>query len=147
MAPDDLAILTADIVGAHVSNNKVAICDIERLIHGVHASLAGLGIASQEAPQPKPAMVSARASIRPDYIVCMVCGEKLKMLRRHLRSAHNTSPEEYRRTYGLAWADPMAAPNYSDLRRDMAKAAGLGRKGSTGKARKALKGPRRSKPD
>jgi predicted transcriptional regulator len=130
MDRNELVTLTADIVAAHLSHNSVAIRDIASLIHGVHASLDGLGTAPQEAAAPKAPKVSARASITPDHLVCMTCGDRLRVMRRHLRIVHGMTPEEYRRAYGLRWDYPMTAPNYSKVRRDLAKASGLGRKGN-----------------
>lgn len=80
---DMLVTLTADIVAAHVSNNSVAISDLALLINNVHAALSGLGGAPVIEEKPVPA-VSVRASVKPDYIVCLEDGKKLKMLRRHL---------------------------------------------------------------
>ena len=119
----------ADIVSAHVSNNAVAAADLPGLIQAVYASLAALG----QAPEPavaalKPA-VSVRASVKPDAITCLECGEKMKMLKRHLTADHGLTTEEYRQRWGLAADHPLVAPNYADRRRDLAKAIGLGRGG------------------
>ena len=123
-----LAELTADIVVAHVSNNTVSLGDVATLIQRVHHALTSIGSpASEEGKQKSPA-VSVRASLRPDYLVCMECGREQKTLRRHLRSAHGMSPEQYRKAYGLPASYPMSAPNYSERRRDLAKSIGLGRR-------------------
>lgn len=125
---ESLATLTADIVSAHVSNNSVAISDLPLLIQNVHAALAGL---SQPAPEPvtkqEPA-VSIRASIKPDYIVCLDDGKKLKMLKRHLMTHYQMTPDDYRAKWNLPADYPMVAPNYSEQRRSLAKTIGLGRK-------------------
>jgi len=123
-----LITLTADIVSAHVSNNSVAVNDLPVLIQNVHNALAGLGERIEE-PQPKqePA-VSIRASIKPDYIVCLEDGKKLKMLKRHLMTHYNMTPDEYRQKWGLAADYPMVAPNYAEQRRSLAKKIGLGTK-------------------
>ena len=120
--------LTADIVSAHVSNNSVAVNDLPMLIQNVHNALSGLGT-PVEAPQPKqePA-VSIRASIKPDYIVCLEDGKKLKMLKRHLMTHYDMTPEDYRQKWGLAADYPMVAPNYAEQRRTLAKKIGLGTK-------------------
>jgi predicted transcriptional regulator len=120
--------LTADIVSAHVSNNSVAVNDLPMLIQNVHNALSGLGTPA-EAPQPKqePA-VSIRASIKPDYIVCLEDGKKLKMLKRHLMTHYDMTPEDYRQKWGLAADYPMVAPNYAEQRRTLAKKIGLGTK-------------------
>ena len=124
---ETLITLTADIVAAHVSNNSVAVSDLPVLIANVHNALSGLGgpVAEPEVRQ-EPA-VSVRASIKPDYIVCLEDGKKLKMLKRHLRTAYGLSPEEYRSKWGLPADYPMVAPNYSKKRSAFAKKIGLGR--------------------
>jgi predicted transcriptional regulator len=130
MAEDTQLIeLTADIVAAHVSNNNVAVGDVANLVERVHEALSGLGQApAPQEPEKKQAVVSVRASIKPDYIVCMECGKKQKTLRRHLQTAHGMTPDQYRADYGLPREYPMTAPNYSEQRRSMAKTIGLGRK-------------------
>lgn len=134
MNPEQLVELTADIVSAHVANNNVAVGDVANLVQRVHEALASLGEKEPEAKQEKTPAVSIRASIKPDYLVCMECGRKQKTLRRHLTSAHNMTPEQYRNDYGLPRDYPMTAPNYSEQRRSMAKEIGLGRKKGSGKS-------------
>lgn len=129
---DTLITLTADIVAAHVSNNTVGVGDIAQLIENVHNSLAKLhGTASQEEPL-EPA-VSVRSSIKPDYIVCLEDGKKLKMLKRHLMTHYNMTPEEYRERWNLPSDYPMVAPNYAEQRRQLAKKIGLGTKAKRSK--------------
>jgi predicted transcriptional regulator len=132
---DTLMTLTADIVAAHVSNNSVAVNDLPILIQNVHQALVGIS-ASTAAPEPKqdPA-VSIRASIKPDYIVCLEDGKKLKMLKRHLMTHYGMTPDDYRRKWGLAADYPMVAPNYAEQRRALAKAIGLGTKRGKRKAK------------
>jgi predicted transcriptional regulator len=129
MGNEDLITLTADIVAAHVSNNNVPISDISTLVQRVHGALASLGTAAAPAEEAKktPA-VSPRSSIKPDYLTCLECGRKQRTLKRHLMTAHNLTPDQYRSDYGLPTTYPMAAPNYAEMRRDMAKKIGLGRK-------------------
>ena len=124
---DTLITLTADIVAAHVSNNSVAVNDLPQLIQNVHGALSGLsGAAAAEArPEPK---VPIRSSIKPDYIVCLEDGKKLKMLKRHLMTHYQMTPEQYRAKWGLPADYPMVAPNYAEQRRTLAKAIGLGTK-------------------
>lgn len=129
--PSGLAELTADIVAAHVSNNNVAVGDIANLINQVHSALAALGDAGQGGQSAKTPVVSVRASVKPDYIVCMECGRKQKTLKRHLQTAHAMTPAQYRQDYGLPDTYPMTAPNYSEQRKALAVAAGLGRKPKT----------------
>jgi predicted transcriptional regulator len=121
-----LITLTSDIVAAHVSNNSVAVSDLPVLIQNVYGALAGLH-SEVVAPQPKqePA-VSIRSSIKPDFIVCLEDGKKLKMLKRHLMTHYQMTPDEYRTKWGLPADYPMVAPNYADQRRTLAKKIGLG---------------------
>ena len=124
---ETLITLTADIVSAHVSNNSVAVSDLPLLINNVHSALNNLGGRPEEpAPKLEP-KVSVRSSIKPDYIVCLEDGKKLKMLKRYLRSRYNMSPEDYRRRWGLAPDYPMVAPAYAARRSDFAKKIGLGK--------------------
>lgn len=124
----DLLTLTADIVAAHVANNSVAVGDLGLLISNVHSSLANLGTpAAPEQAEQAPA-VSIRSSVKPDYLVCLEDGKKLKMLKRHLMTHYQMTPAEYRAKWNLAADYPMVAPNYAEQRRTLAKKIGLGRK-------------------
>lgn len=123
----ELLELTADIVSAHASNNTVAQTDLPQVIKDVYATLAALGEASAPVEPPKPA-VPIKRSITPDYIVCLEDGKKLKMLKRHLKTSYNMTPEEYRERWGLPLDYPMVAPNYAKKRSSLAKKIGLGRK-------------------
>jgi len=132
---DTLLTLTADIVAAHVSNNSVAVNDLPNLISNVHGALSSLsGRAAPEVKQePK---VPIRSSIKPDYIVCLEDGKRLKMLKRHLMTHYQMTPDQYRQKWGLNSDYPMVAPNYAEQRRTLAKAIGLGTKRrKTGKAK------------
>lgn len=123
---DRLMTMTADIVAAHVSNNTVAISDLPQLIANVHGAIVGLnGAPAAEPPVPK---VAIRSSVKPDFIVCLEDGKKLKMLKRHLMTHYGMTPEQYRERWGLAPDYPMVAPNYAEQRRTLAKSIGLGRK-------------------
>ncbi len=120
--------LTADIVAAHVSNNSVAVNDLPVLIANVHAALSKL-----DTPAPAPEVkqepaVSIRSSIKPDYVVCLEDGKKLKMLKRHLMTHYQMTPDQYRTKWGLPADYPMVAPNYAEQRRTLAKKIGLGTK-------------------
>jgi len=127
-AEDMLLTLTADIVAAHVSNNSVAVNDLPNLIQNVHAALSTIS-GTSAAPEPKPEpKVSIRASVKPDYIVCLEDGKKLKMLKRHLMTHYNLTPDQYRQKWGLSADYPMVAPNYAEQRRSLAKSIGLGTK-------------------
>ena len=125
---ETLITLTSDIVAAHVSNNSVSADEVAALITNVYSALSGLGEASApEEPAPEPA-VSVRSSVKKDHIVCLDCGKKMKMLRRHLSSEHDTTPQEYRDKWGLGADYPMVAPDYAETRRELAVKIGLGRK-------------------
>lgn len=120
--------LTADIVAAHVSNNTVAVSDLPVLIANVHNALANLGTPVIEPEVKQEPAVSVRASIKPDYIVCLEDGKKLKMLKRHLMTHYQMTPEAYRAKWNLPADYPMVAPNYAEQRRTLAKKIGLGTK-------------------
>ena len=128
----DLLALTTEIVAAHVSNNTVAVGDLAQLINQVYQSLANIGSAPVTvASRPQPA-VSVKKSIQPDYLVCLEDGKKLKMLKRHLKTAYNMSPETYRERWGLPPDYPMVAPNYARQRSRLAKEIGLGTRARRG---------------
>ena len=125
---ETLITLTSDIVAAHVSNNSVSASEVASLITSVYSALSGLGEdAAPELPAPEPA-VSVRSSVKKDHLVCLDCGKKMKMLRRHLSSEHDMSPQDYRARWSLAPDYPMVAPDYAETRRDLAVKIGLGRK-------------------
>lgn len=132
---ENLITLTADIVAAHVTNNKVELSDMPRLIGSVYDALVGVGrVKKPEEPALVPA-VSIRASVKPDHIVCLEDGKKLKMLKRHLSTSYGMTPDEYRAKWGLPADYPMVAPNYAEQRRELAKKIGLGRKPNSGRGR------------
>ncbi|WP_394727261.1 MucR family transcriptional regulator [Altererythrobacter sp. GH1-8] len=125
---ETLITLTSDIVAAHLSNNPVAVDEVPSLISNVFNALSKLGEdASPVEVRPEPA-VSIRASVKKDHIVCLDCGKKMKMLKRHLSTEHRLTPEEYRERWDLGPDYPIVAPNYAETRRDLAKKIGLGRK-------------------
>ncbi|MDA0368126.1 MAG: MucR family transcriptional regulator [Proteobacteria bacterium] len=124
----ELLALTTDIVASHVSNNTVAITDLPSLIQQVYAALSGLGNAPPPAAtRPNPA-VPIKKSVMPEYIVCLEDGKKLKMLKRHLKTRYNMTPDAYRERWGLPSDYPMVAPAYAQQRSDLAKKIGLGTK-------------------
>lgn len=130
---NDLLALTTNIVSAHVANNSVALADLPRLIREVHDTLANVGGgAPREQERPTPA-VPVRRSVTPEYIVCLEDGKKLKMLKRHLKTAYNMTPEEYRDRWGLPADYPMVAPAYAKQRSKLAKDIGLGTRSRRGK--------------
>jgi predicted transcriptional regulator len=125
---ETLVTLTADIVAAHVSNNSVAVSDLPLIIQNVHGALAGLGQPAQEPEVKQEPAVSIRSSVKPDYVVCLEDGKKLKMLKRHLMTHYQMTPEQYRQKWNLPADYPMVAPNYAEQRRSLAKKIGLGTK-------------------
>lgn len=130
---------TVEIVSSYVSNNTVAVGDLPRLIEETFSALRAQGGATEEADpeRPKPA-VPIKKSIQPDYIVCLEDGKELKMLKRHLKTAYDMTPDEYRARWDLPSDYPMVAPNYAKRRSQLAKQIGLGT-GGRGRGRKAKK--------
>ena len=124
---EDFITLTADIAAAHVSNNSVALSDLSTLIRNIHGALASLG--ETPAPvveRPEPA-VPVRASVKPDYVVCLEDGRKMKTLKRYLMTRYGMTPDDYRRKWNLPADYPMVAPNYAEQRSSLAKSIGLGK--------------------
>ena len=125
---EELLALTGDIVAAHVSHNVVDTAELPALIRATFEALQKLGEpATPEAPVQEPA-VSIRASVKPDYLVCLEDGKKLTMLKRHLRTNFDMSPDDYRAKWGLPRDYPMTAPNYTEKRRTLAHSIGLGQR-------------------
>src|SRR3954451_12908160 len=123
---NELLSLTTEIVAAHVSNNTVAVTDLPQLIEQVYRTLANVGVEPAPAVErPQPA-VPIKKSVMPDYIICLEDGKKLKMLKRHLKTAYDMTPEEYRERWALPPDYPMVAPNYAKQRSKLAKQIGLG---------------------
>ena len=143
----EITALTAEIVGAYVGHHTVAMTDLSSLIATVGKELSGLGRAPAEEPEdekPKPA-VPIKRSIQPDAIICLVCGKPQKMLKRHLVTQHDLTPDAYRALFGLKDDYPLVAPSYAATRSALAKKIGLGRKPAPkkapkGRARRAAKG-------
>ncbi len=135
---------TTKIVAAHVANNAIAAAELPSVIATVHQALAALG-PEEAAAKPKPA-VSIKQSVKPDYIVCLDDGKKLKMLKRHLKTAYNMTPDDYRKRWGLPSDYPMVAPNYAKQRSALAKKIGLGRKpGTKVNAQRKTKNPTKAR--
>ena len=124
--PSELLTLTSDIVVNHASNNVVPSTDLSGLIETVFNTLSGLG-APPAKPEQKPA-VPIKKSVTKKFIICLECGKEQKMIKRHLHSAHDTNPVEYRAKWGLAHDYPMVAPVYAALRSKIAKDINFGRK-------------------
>ncbi len=128
MAEEELLRMTADVVAAYVSNNTLPTAQLAEVINAVYRSLKGLeGPAAEAIPEPAKPAVPIRKSITPDFLICLEDGKKLKMLKRHLRSTYNMTPDEYRMRWGLPPDYPMVAPNYAEQRSAFAKKIGLGR--------------------
>lgn len=128
----ELLHMASDIAAAYVSHNNLSAEQLPDVIKTVHATLSSVGrVPVEDRENSKPA-VPVRRSITPDYIVCLEDGKRLKMLKRHLRSAYNMTPDEYRAKWGLPSDYPMVAPNYAKQRSQFAKKIGLGRKGKGG---------------
>jgi len=125
----DMLRMTTEMVSAYLGHNVLPAAQIPEVIKSVHGALLALEGASGEGKgePPRPA-VPIRKSISPDYIICLEDGKKLKMLKRHLRTTYNMTPDEYRVKWGLAPDYPMVAPNYAAQRSAFAKKIGLGRK-------------------
>ena len=124
----DVLRMATEVVASYVRHNELPANRIPEIINSVHGSLSALNAnGSRQKTQQKPA-VAVRKSVTPDFIVCLEDGKKLKMLKRHLRSAYNLTPEEYRAKWDLAPDYPMVAPNYAAQRSVFAKQIGLGRK-------------------
>ena len=122
----DLLSLTTEIVSSYVSNNTVDAGDLPAVIDQVYKSLSGVSAdGSITADRPQPA-VPIKRSITPDYLICLEDGKKLKMLKRHLKTAYNMTPEQYRERWGLPADYPMVAPSYAEKRSKLAKDIGLG---------------------
>jgi predicted transcriptional regulator len=125
----DLTEVAAEIVSAYVSNNSVQVSDLSKLISEVHRALTSSHAGPVEPKQePLTPVVNPKRSVHPDYIVCLEDGKKFKSLKRHLRTHHDTSPEQYREKWGLPHDYPMVAPNYAQARSALAKKMGLGQK-------------------
>jgi predicted transcriptional regulator len=126
--PTSIATLTAEIVSAYVSKNQIATSELASLISAVAGQLGKVGAEPEQPAEAKsePA-VSVRRSVRPDHLVCLVCGKPKKTLKRHLAVRHDLTPAEYRERFGLKPDYPMTAPNYTQQRREVAFATGLGR--------------------
>ena len=122
---EDLFLWTTQILASHLRNNSIALSDLPDAIKDVYRSLETVSGGTSAQKDNHPA-VSIRRSVTPDYIVCLEDGKKLKMLKRHLRTAYNMTPEEYRQKWGLPADYPIVSPNYARQRSSLAKKIGLG---------------------
>ncbi len=130
--PDEKA-LVAQILSSYLSNNTVAPADLPSVIESVKKAFGGSAEAISTTPSDsaskawQPA-VPVKKSVTPDSVICLCCGQKFKSLKRHLETAHQLTPSEYRASFGLKSDYPVVAPNYAAQRSDLAKSLGLGRK-------------------
>ena len=136
LSSGEILRMTSDVVAAYVGNNVLQTAELGNVIQTVHGSLSALNGHGEVVIEPQKPAVSVRRSVTPDYIVCLEDGKKLKMLKRHLRTTYNMTPEEYRSKWGLPADYPMVAPNYAKQRSAFAKKIGLGRGSTKGRAKK-----------
>ena len=136
IAEEELLRMTTDVVAAYVSNNTLPTAQLAEVINAVYSSLKSLeGQVAQVQPEPLKPAIPIRKSVTPEFLICLEDGKKLKMLKRHLRSTYNMTPDEYRSKWGLAPDYPMVAPNYAERRSEFAKRIGLGRSAGRQSAR------------
>jgi predicted transcriptional regulator len=136
VSPEQLLRMTTEVAAAYLGSNTLPSSQIAEVIKTIHDMLASLnGPKAEAAAEPPTPAVPIKKSVTPDYIVCLEDGKKLKMLKRHLRSTYNMTPDEYRHRWGLGADYPMVAPNYAAQRSAFAKKIGLGRN-SAGKGRR-----------
>ena len=126
---EELLRMTTEVAAAYFSNNTLPSLQLPEVIKTIHESLTSLRTGESTAPAEPPApAVPIKKSVTPDYIICLEDGRKLKMLKRHLRTAFNMTPDDYRAKWALPPDYPMVAPNYAAQRSEFAKKIGLGRK-------------------
>jgi predicted transcriptional regulator len=143
-ANEAILSLAAQIVSAHVQHNQMPTEDLPGFIQQIYKTLHAIGTEGVPQDRPPPS-VPVKKSVFDDHVICLDCGKKLKMLKRHLMTDHNMTPEQYRERWNLGRDYPMVAPDYASRRSVLAKKIGLGRK-STGRPRnmaKAAKAPAR----
>jgi len=128
ISTEELLRLTSEVAAAYVSNNSLGAAQLPDVIRTIHEALAGLGNGGGGTTSQTPA-VPIKKSLTDAYLICLEDGKKLKMLKRHLRTTYNLTPEQYRQKWGLDPTYPMVAPNYAKQRSEFAKKIGLGRAG------------------
>jgi len=135
---DTVVAFAAQIVAAHASNNPVSADRLPSLINEVHRALAGAAQASAQPTAIEPA-VPVKKSVFADYVVCLECGKRFSMLKRHLNTDHHMTPAEYREKWDLPIAYPLVSPNYAKVRSALAKEIGLGRMSAADRAQRHRK--------
>lgn len=125
--PDNMILqkLTTQIISAYVAHNEISGQDLPNLIRTVHQTLSTVSNTKPEVAKPVPA-VPPKKSVFPDYIICLEDGKKLKLLRRHLQTVYDMTPQQYRERWDLPPEYPMVAPNYASHRSNLARKIGLG---------------------
>ncbi|RUT25006.1 MucR family transcriptional regulator [Asaia sp. W19] len=125
--PENLTLqkLTTQIISAYVTHNEISGQDLPNLIRTVHQTLSNVANTKPETVKPTPA-VPPKKSVFPDYIICLEDGKKLKLLRRHLQTVYDMTPQQYRERWDLPPEYPMVAPNYASHRSNLARKIGLG---------------------
>jgi predicted transcriptional regulator len=131
----DLLRMTAEVAAAYVGNNALPAAQLPEVIKTIYSSISALDSGMPAGAAGLKPIVPIKKSVAPDYIICLEDGKKLKMLKRHLRTSYNMTPEEYRIKWGLPADYPMVAPNYAEQRSAFAKKIGLGRKPGARKAK------------
>jgi len=145
-ASTDIVALATELTIAWLSNPNVRVAadEVPAFLKTMHATVSELSQGPASAPAETapdyPPAVPVRSSVKPDYIVSLITGQKLKSLKRHL-SAHGLTPAEYRERYGLKPDYPMVAAGYSAQRREVAQKLGLGRKGRGARGAAAAPAP------
>jgi len=125
--------MTANVVAAYVSNNTVTEGDLSKVIRGVYDTLASVGSPGETVKERPAPAVPIKKSVTPDYVICLEDGKKLKMLKRHLKTSYDLTPDQYRVRWGLPADYPMVAPNYAKQRSRLARKIGLGTKARRGR--------------
>jgi predicted transcriptional regulator len=144
-AKETILTLAVQIVSAHVQHNKMQSEELPGFIQQIYKTLHAVGSEPSVADKPAPA-VAVKKSVFDDHVICLDCGKKLKMLKRHLMTDHNMTPEQYRERWGLGRDYPMVAPDYASKRSALAKKIGLGRKsGARVSAKAPAKAPAKAK--
>lgn len=130
LASTSLAALATQVVSSYIAGRgDVDFSEVPSMLKDVHSTLSDIenGVSSEPEDELIPA-VAINKSVKPDYIVCLEDGKKFKMLKRHLSTTYNMTPEDYRQRWGLPTDYPMVSPNYASRRSELAKQIGLGRK-------------------
>lgn len=123
----EIVALTAQITASYVRGQVIPASALPELIQSVYGALSQAGQQTETKEERQAPAVPIRRSVAPDAITCLECGKRNRMLKRHLGSEHDLTPDEYRAKWGLSGDYPMTAPNYAAQRSELAKAHGLGR--------------------